>query len=192
MLHIFEIHGNGTCIWACQSRNSDHIMVLIADENCKDINNMFDDSTFENAKYFKYNDYDSAVNYTLNIIKHLYPNKFLNNSHIEFKLRKNLNDIEKICLDAKYLDYEDYGELATLYMGDYFCDLIILDGKVNLRYSKFIDKEHIDYDSLTSSEYDPDLTNDMSLLSSMKQKLDKFIQDEFVYDLEMSNIDIKI
>ena len=42
MLTIYEpTTDNELLIWACESRNSDNIMVITADRSCSDINDMF-------------------------------------------------------------------------------------------------------------------------------------------------------
>lgn len=76
MLTIYEpTTDNELLIWACESRNSDNIMVITADRSCSDINDMFNDTAWRSAKYFKYDEYDKAVNHVYNIIKKQF-NKF--------------------------------------------------------------------------------------------------------------------
>ena len=70
MLTISDnINSNELLIWACECRNSDNIMVILADNNCSDINDMFNDKAWKSARYFKCDYYDSAVNYTYSVIK---------------------------------------------------------------------------------------------------------------------------
>lgn len=176
------------CIWSCMCRNSDQIMVVIADRTCSDNNNLFNDKAYQCAKYFEYENYDSAVEYTLNILKRNYP-KYLNaNYNIKFYCNRNLSDLEKIIADAKDLDYEDYHDLATFEDDNYFCDLIILDGKVGLRYSKFIDEYHDEYENIYFEEFSPDLTSDNTLLLGMKQKLKEFKESELDYEMTHKTI----
>ena len=76
MLTIYEpTTDNELLIWACESRNSDNITVITADRSCSDINDMFNDTAWRSAKYFKYDEYDKAVNHVYNIIKKQF-NKF--------------------------------------------------------------------------------------------------------------------
>lgn len=51
MLTIYEpTTDNELLIWACESRNSDNIMVITADRSCSDINDMFNDTAWRYAK----------------------------------------------------------------------------------------------------------------------------------------------
>ena len=186
VLHIFDIRDKGLCVWACNERRSDKIMIVIADDSCKDEKNMFSDSAYEKAKYFRNCDYKSAIDYTINQIRKFFPNKFLNNSHFEFSINKTLDDLEHIKLDAKDLEYEDYYDMATLYIDDYFCDLIIMEGKLGLRYSKYADDDHQEYNNISFEEWEPDLTSDIKLMLGMKDKLEKFIDEEFDYNIDNS------
>lgn len=45
-------------IWACESRNSDSIMVII--DTKRTINNMFSEEAYQNRKYFDRNPYEAA------------------------------------------------------------------------------------------------------------------------------------
>lgn len=178
------------CIWSCMCRNSDQIMVVIGDRTCSDVNNMFDDKAYKCARYFRCNDYDNASDYALNVIKKNFP-KYLNQSYnYKFNCNRSISDIERIVNDAKDLDYEDYHDLATFEDDNYFCDLIILDGKVGLRYSKFLDEYHDEYENIHFEEYTPDLTSEVTLMLGMKQKLGNFIDEEIDYDITYGNIGI--
>jgi len=174
---------DGLCIWSCMSRNSDQIMVVIGDKSCSDINNMFDDKAYRQAKYFKSQDYDSATDYTLNVIKKIFP-KYLNQSYnYKFNCNRSLSDLEKIVNDAKDLEYEDYYDLATFEEDDMFCDLIIMHGTVGLRYSKYLDDEHTEFENLYFKRYEPDLTSEITLMLGMKEKLNDFIESELDYKI---------
>ena len=166
-------------------RNSDEIMVVVGDRNCSNTNNMFDDRAYKHAKYFRNNDFDSATEYALKVIKMNYP-KYLNiNYNYKFNCNKSLSDLKKIIVDAKDLDYEDYHDLATFEDNNYFCDLIIMEGKVGLRYSKFLDEYHDKYENLYFEEYNPDITSDVTLMLCMKQKLKDFVDAELEYEVTM-------
>lgn len=159
------------CIWSCICRNSDQIMVVIGDSDCCNTYSMFDDKAYRCAKYFNCGDYDKATNYALNVIKLNFP-KYLNQNYsYKFGCHRNISDLEKIIEDAADLDYEDYHDLATFEDGNFLCDLIILDGKVGLRYSKYLDNEHNDLENLYFEEFNPDLSSDVTLMLGMKQKL---------------------
>lgn len=182
---------NDLIIWACQSRNSDQIMVIIGDRSCSNINDMFNDIAWQKAKYFKYKDYYSATNYAYNIIKKQFKKNFKENINYNFNMNYCLSDLEKILNDANDLDYKDYHELVTFEDEDkkYFCDLIIFEGVIGLRYSKYYDED--DFDSISFKKWDPDLTSNATLMLGMQQKLNEFIDEEEDYDMEFIN-DIKI
>lgn len=180
------------CIWSCMCRNSDQIMVVIGDKNCSNSNNMFDDKAYKCAKYFNYDDCDKATNYTLNVIKKNFP-KYLNQSYnYKFNCNKSLSDLEKIIDDSEDLDYEDYHDLATFEEGNFICDLIILEGKTGLRYSKYLDDEHTELENLYFEEFNPDLKSDVTLMLGMKQKLKNFVDEELQHDIDMGLGNISI
>ncbi|MBO5096475.1 MAG: hypothetical protein J6B98_06340 [Bacilli bacterium] len=191
------IHGDNDindelCIWSCICRNSDQIMVVIGDRNCSDTNNLFDYKAYRCAKYFNCGDYDKATNYTLNVIKMNFP-KYINQSYsYKFNCYRNISDLEKIIDVAEYLEYEDYHDLATFEDGNLLCDLIILEGKVGLRYSKYLDDEHNDLENLHFEEFIPDLSSDVTLMLGMKQKLKNFIDEELQHDIDMGLGNINI
>ena len=183
---------NDLCIWTCMCRNSDQIMVVIGDRTCSDINNMFDDKAYKCAKYFNYDDYDKSTNYVLNVIKKSFP-EYLNQSYsYKFNCNKSLSDLEKIIGDCEDLDYDDYFNLATFEDGNILCDLIILEGKVGLRYSKYLDDEHNDLENLYFEEFNPDLSSDETLMLGMKQKLRNFVDSEIDYDIDIGDGSINI
>lgn len=164
-------------------RNSDQIMVVIGDKSCSNTNNMFDDKAYKCARYFRCNDYNSASDYTLKVLKMNYP-KYLNpNYNYKFNCNRSLSDLEKIIADAENLDYEDYHDLATFEEDDYFCDLIIMEGKVGIRYSKFLDEYHDEYENMHFEEFNPDLSSDVTLMLGMKQKLKDFVDAELEYEV---------
>lgn len=185
MLTIYEpTTDNDLLIWACESRNSDKIMVITADRTCSNINDMFNDIAWKSARYFNAGEYDEAVNYTYNIIKKQFSKNFLEEYNTKFKMHKCLADLQHIESDAKDLDYVDYYDLVTFEDLDklYFCDLIILDGKIGLRYSKYVDQYKEEFDNLTFEEWHPDLTSDITLMLGMQNKLRDFIEKEIDYD----------
>lgn len=188
MLTIYEpTTDNELLIWACESRNSDNIMVITADRSCSDINDMFNDTAWRSAKYFKYDEYDKAVNHVYNIIKKQFNKFFLEEYNTKFKMHKCIADLQHIQVDAKDLDYEDYYDLATFEDVDnlYFCDLIILEGKMGLRYSKYTDAYKDEFDNLIFEEWEPDLTSDTTLMLGMQKKLRDFIEKEIDYDINI-------
>lgn len=177
-------------IWACQSRISDDIMIVLGNQDNIDINNMFDDISFNNAKYFEYEDYDSAVDFVYKQIKYMFKDKLSKEKHFKFDTYKSMEDIRKIKEDASDLNYQDYFELASFYDSDegYSCDLIILNGKFGLRYNKHNED---DLENLTFQEYDISLDNEVSLMLDMQKRLEKFIDDELEYSITMDT-NIKI
>lgn len=178
MLEIYPPHEDSLCIWACECRNTDQIMVIVAMQDCKDQNNMFDDKAFDVAKYFNYDDYNSATDYALTLIKKQFKREFVIGNSFGFDTSFSLYELERICNDAENLDYEDYHDLATFENANYFCDLIILNGKVGLRYSKYLDDTKDDFDNICFEEYQPDLTNEVTLMLGMKKQLENFIDKE--------------
>ena len=192
MLTIYEpTTDNELLIWACECRNSNDIMVIIADKSCSNINDMFNDVAWKSAKYFKCGEYDKAVNYTYNVIKKQFYKNFLEVYNAKFQMHKCLADLQHIQTDAKDLDYEDYYDLATFEDVDklYFCDLIILEGKIGLRYSKYDDQYKEEFDNLYFEEGEPDLTSSVTLMLGMQNKLKDFIEKEIDYNIDVG-IDI--
>ena len=92
--------GDDLCIWSCMCRNSDQIMVVIADRSCSDNNNLFDEKAYRSAKYFDSDDYDKATNYALNVIKKNFPRYLDANYNCKFNCNRNLADLEKIVVSA--------------------------------------------------------------------------------------------
>ena len=93
--------------------------------------------------------------------------------------------LERIINDAENLDYEDYYDLATFEEDNAFCDLIILDGEIGLRYSKYLNEEHSEFENMYFEKFVPDLTSSITLMLGMKQKLNNFIDDEIEYDIQI-------
>lgn len=180
------------CIWSCMCRNSSQIMVVIADRACSDNNSLFDEKAYESAKYFSNDEYDKATEYTLNVIKK-YFTKYLNVvSGFDFKCNRCMADLEKMLLDVDAFDYEDYGVLATFEEGNYFCDLVIKNGKSGLQYSRYLDDDHIGIENVRFEEFSPDLTSNTSLMLGMSQKLTQFVDSELGYNISVDDSDIKI
>lgn len=123
-------------------------------------------------------DYDNATNYALNLIKKQFKREFIIGNSFKFDTPYSLYEIERICSDAENLDYEDYHDIATFENANYFCDLIIIDGQLGLRYSKYVDDSKDEFDNICFEEYQPDLTNETTLMLGMKQKLEHFIDKE--------------
>lgn len=183
ILYTDNVVEDSLCIWSCMDGNSDKIMVVIGDLNCSDKNNGFDDKAYKCAKYFNYDNYNSAIEYTLNVLKKNYPKHLNANYNYKFNCNKNLAFIEKIINHAEYFDYEDHHDLATFEEGDYFCDLIIIEGKVGIRYSKYLDSEHTDFENIHFEEFEPNLSSDVALMLEMKQKLNNFVDAEIDYQI---------
>lgn len=180
------------CIWSCMCRNSSQIMVVIADRTCSNNNSLFDEKAYESAKYFFDGEYEKATEYTLNVIKKYFP-KYLNNvSGFNFKCSRCMSDLERILLDADDLDYEDYGVLATLEESNYFCDLVIMNGKSGLRYSRYLDDNHVGIENIRFEEFSPNLKSNISLMLEMNQKLTQFVDSELCYNKSVDAGDIKI
>ena len=167
------------------SRDSDQLMVIIADKTCSNNYNMFDDKAFKSAKYFKNEDYESATDYVINVLKKVFPKHLKQNYSYKFNCNRNLSDLEKIIEVAENLDYEDYHDLVTFEDDNYFCDLIIMEGKVGLRYSKYNDKYHDEYENLHFEEFKPDLTSPVTLMLGMKEKLNNFVDAEIDYEISI-------
>lgn len=175
----------------CECRNSDDIMVVIGDDKNCDVNNIFDDDAFNRAKYFKCEDYDNAVDYVFKYLKVYFEKSFKKQFHIKYDVYKSIDDIRRIQLDADGLDFEDYYELASFYNEDeqYSCDLIISNGKMGYRYNKHIDGR---LERLTFIECEPNLDNEITLMLDMEDKLNNFINNEILYDMEINNKGINI
>ncbi len=99
--------------------------------------------------------------------------------------------MEKIINDCADLDYEDYYDLVTFEDWNFFCDLIIMDGQVGLRYSKFLDNDHTEYENIHFEKFNPDLTSDVTLMLGMKQKLKEFVDAELDYNLGIDDGSIR-
>lgn len=177
-------------IWACESRISDDIMIVLGNQDNIDINNMFDDISFNKAKYFEYEDYDSAVDFVYKQIKYMFKDKLSKGKHFKFDTYKNIEDIRKLKENVSNLSDQDYFELASFCDEDeeYSCDLIILNGKLGFRYNKHNED---DLGNLIFQEHDVNLDNEVSLMLDMQKRLEKFINDELEYSITMDT-NIKI
>ena len=195
VLTIYEIAKTPEInIWASMCKNTDDLMIILGTEKDRNnINSMFSDDAYQKRKFFKDYEFDKAIKYITNNIKATFPHLFVKPANFNFQINRKLEDLERIVLDAESLDYEDYHDLATFddFNENYFCDLIIMDGKVGLRYSVFHDRNNNDYENLTFEEFNPNLESELSLMLGMKERLDQFIKGELEYDIQM-NTDIKI
>ncbi len=88
-------------------------------------------------------------------------------------------------LNSNKLSNNDYNNCLKDINEEYFCDLIIIDGKLGLRYSKYIDATHEDFDNILFQEWEPDLTSNVTLMLGMQDKLRSFIEKEIDYDIEV-------
>lgn len=190
MLDIYD-DDNDVLIWACECRDSDNIMIVIGDKSCANKNDMFSDVAWKSASYFKHNDYNSAINYTYNVIKKNFSYHFTEEYATKFKMHRSLHDLHYIALDSKDLEYEDYYDLATFEDVNnlYFCDLIINNGKLGLRYSKYSDTNRENFNNFAFEEWNPDLTSSTTLMLGMQERLKNFIDSQIDYDI---NIGINI
>lgn len=188
MLEIYDDKSDSELlIWACECRNSDRIMVILADNTCSNINDLFNEIAYSSARYFNAEDYFSAVNYAYRVIKKNFGQHFKEEYTSKFKMHKTLADLQKIAKETSELDYEDYYDLATFENLDnlYFCDLIINDGKLGLRFSKYTDEECDEFDNLIFKEWNPNLTSSTTLMLGMQKQLDDFIEEEMDYELNV-------
>lgn len=191
--YILKIYDNQKelNIWACETRNSDDIMIVLGSEEEKDNNNLFSDDAFKRAKYFKCDDYNSAVDYVYQQIKFMYKDEIVRESHIKYDRYYTMEQLRKICEDAKDLCYEHYYDMATFWEEEkYFCDLVIIDGNIGYRYSVINDEG--DYENLHFEKLQPNLNDDTSLMLDMKEKLNNFIDMELQEKLEFYSLNIKI
>ena len=177
-------------IWACQARNSDQIMIICGDENSRNLFNMFNEEKFKSAKYFKSEDYDSAVDYVYKQLKYMFKDLMFLEKHYSFDINYSIDVIRRIKEDEKMLDYEDYHELASFYDKNekYSCDLIISNGKMGLSYNLHNGDS---LENLTFIPCDINLDSEYSIMLDMKNNLNQFINDELEYSITMDD-DIKI
>lgn len=153
-------------------------MIVLGDQSNINPNNIFDDNDYNKAKYFKCDDYDSAVDYVYKQIKYVFKDSL--NKHFRFDTYYSIEKIRRIQEDASILDYEDYKELASFSIEEeqYSCDLIIHDGQMGLRYNN--NGKNITYETCNVN-----LENEVTLMLTMKEKLEKFIDDELEYKISM-------
>lgn len=106
---ILDIYDNdkSLCIWACECRSSDQIMIVLGNEENKDINNMFDDEAYNRAKYFEYKDYASAVDFVYKQIKYIFKNKMNKDRHFKYDCNYDIDTIQSIKVDESSLDYNN-------------------------------------------------------------------------------------
>lgn len=186
------VYGENTSlvIWACQARNSDQIMIICGDEDSRNLFNMFNEEKFKSAKYFKCDDYDSAVEYVYKQVKYIFRDLVSLEKYYSFDINYSLDVIQRIKEDEKMLDYEDYHELASFYdkIEKYSCDLIICNGKMGIRYNSHNGDS---LENLTFIPYDINLDSEYSIMLDMKNNLNQFINDELEYSITMDD-DIKI
>lgn len=190
---VLKIYNNKTnlYIWACQCRISDDIMIVLGNEKDCDRNNMFSDEAFNRTKYFDCNKYDDAVDYVYKHIKYMFKDSINTKRHFKFNSYKSIDDIRRIQIDAKDLQYEDYYELASFFDEDemYSCDLIILDGQFGYRYNKHTSDG---IENLKFEEVNSDLENEITLMVDMSNKLNNFITEELNYSIQMDNSNVRI
>lgn len=166
-------------------------MIVLGGREDINENKVFSEDAYNRAHYFKCDDYDSAVNFVYKQLKYMFKDKLNVERHFKFDTYKGIDDLRRIQEDAKNFNYEDYYDLASFFDEDekYSCDLIIMDGKMGLRYNKHLDDG---MDNLTFESCDVNLENEISLMLFMQEKLDDFINKELIYSIEMDNSSIKI
>lgn len=190
VLKIFD-DDSDLFIWACSEPMEEDIMILLGDKlNC-DIYNMYNENIRNKVKYFKKDDYDSAVNYVYKQIKYIFRNSMTKEHHFKFDINKSISDIRKIKETAKYLTYEDCYELASFYdeVEKYSCDLIVWDGSLRYRFNKH---NGDDLKHLTIKDANPNLQSEVLLMLDMKSELNKFIESELSYEIEYDTNEINI
>lgn len=180
-----ELNDNeGTVIYCCETIDND-FMVLVTEANCKLEDNL---DIIKNAKHYNKINKNYAVRKTSVILNNIYRKDFnIHNSFI-FNMHYSLNQIERIISDCESLSYEDYYDLASLEFKDskYSCDLIIFDGKTQLRYSKVSETEDDDYDNLTMEEVEVKTDSNIVLLEQMMSHLEKYINDDIEYEIKIN------
>lgn len=158
-------------------------MIVLGSQDNINLNNMFDEESYKKAHYFTYDDYDSAIDFVYRQIKYMFKDRLHYQKHFNFDTYKSMDDLRRIQLDAENLDYSDYYKLATFVDNDenYSCDLIIMKGKMGLRFNKQTDNN---LENLSFQAYDINLDNEVSLMLFMKEKLDDFINKQLVEEIE--------
>lgn len=184
MLDIYEKDTN-LCIWVCECQNSDQIMILLGSEENRDMNNNFDDITYDNAKYFSSDDYNSAIDYVYKYIRYIFKNQMNINKHYKFDTYKSIDDIKRLQNGEDILDSNIYCELASFYdiNENYSCNLIFRDNKIGIEFQNY-DNFH----STDLIECDINLADEVSLMIDMQKRLNKFIDDELTYYIEMNGV----
>ena len=82
-------------------------MIVLGNEENKDINNMFDDEAYNSAKYFEYKDYASAVDFVYKQIKYIFKNKMNKDRHFKYDCNYDIDTIQSIKVDESSLDYNN-------------------------------------------------------------------------------------
>lgn len=164
---------------------SDDILVINSTLPHKDnVTNCYDDEAYKNARTFRYNEMDKAVNYVFNHIKLFFRNEIDYPKDVRFSTHYTLSQLNKIDADVESLEYEDYNELATYddKSQDLAIDLIIVKGKFYFQISNTSDGE---YENIAKIECTPNFNSELDLMYQMRDSLDKFIEDELEYSLSM-------
>ena len=63
--------------------------------------------------------------------------------------------------------------------------MIVQNGKMGLRYSKYTNNYKDEFDNLTFETWEPDLTSDITLMLGMQSKLRDFIEKEIDYNIDV-------
>ena len=191
--YVLKVYANNTNlhIWASEPLDKDVIMVVIGCEDECSRYNTFNSDASKRMKYFDINDFDLAVDYVYKQIKYYFKDQLNQELHIKYDVYKSIDDIRRIQLDADGLGYDDYYELASFFNEDeqYSCDLIISNGKMGYRYNKHLNG-HLE--RLTFQETEPNLDNEITLMLDMEEKLNNFMNNELIHDIEFDNTGIKI
>lgn len=172
-------------IWACKSVDGSDLMISVGTNDSKNESNVCDEDTLKyRTRYFDKEDYDSAIKYAYSHLKSVFNEELIKDSHFKFDCNYNMDVIRRIEADASQLDYDDYNDLASFedINEGYFCDLVIIDGELGLRYSKYCDKNHDEFNNLIFEERKPDLTSSSTLMVGMQHKLKTFIDKKIDCD----------
>lgn len=192
---MLSLYGNDKdfFVWACENRNSDDILIVTGGLDDKDINNKYGEEAYKNSKSFKCDDFYSAIDYVMLKVEMEFSKELKEPANIKFTMNKDLESLRHINLDAEELEYDDYFDLATYedMNESIFCDLIIMNHKIGLRFSKW-DNGRNDCENITFKEWQPNLESETTLMLGMKNKLEDFIDAEKEYSLTMQENGVKI
>ena len=157
-------------------------MIVLGNENECNINNLYSDNVYKQARYF--NNIKDAVDFAYKSLSYYFKDSFIKDYSVEFIMGYSLDEIKKLSEDAKNIE-NDILDLAYIKNNnsEYFADLVVFGGKFGLMICKYFDDQ--EWDTLTFIECKLDMSSSSSLLSSMKQKLDNFIDEELEHEISI-------